>query len=219
MYKQKNRNNNFRRIDNFDGLTYNNGVPTYDPSDCDCDVQFELVRVQTSPFNPWYPIVQEEVRTSYYDKEDPWKTEQLREQMIGNINPNFKQQSAPQSVLYQTNNNQVTFPQQQQINQMYGKFMPPTPPSQQQQNMYQFRPANNGVQQLPNGVGAGGKMILNMPNNSCGFNGKSDTQDSDCEGKYATCFSPACSSTRECRDYNGRSLNKPYWSVIVSPTI
>lgn len=84
MYGRRTQNTeHFRRLNNFDGLNVTSAVASYDPRGC--DTQFELVRIPTSPFNPWYPIT-EEVRTSYYDRPDPWQAELKKElRMNGNV--------------------------------------------------------------------------------------------------------------------------------------
>lgn len=204
---------NYRRLNNFDGLCCTSAVASYDPSGC--DVQFELVRIPSSSFNPWAPI-EVEYRESYYDKLDPWKAEQAREQNLrGVLSPAQRQQP-----------NRYILPQQSSPNRNPSSdafYMPPKQAGMAVDQRWQ----TSAWGMSPNAAttsGAHAEGRYTVKNNtalagpqgsgSCSNCSTCDRNNCSCD-KYEYMFSPACGVTRHGRDYLQRQ--RPTWDVVVAP--
>lgn len=135
MYSEK---NGYARLNNYGGKLFNTVVGSLTPDQC--DMQYELVRVQSSPFNPWYPI-KEEVWTSYYNQEDPWNAEREKENMLKQRLAS--QMPPPKFVLPQQHNKQFdsTLFQNRLMSQQLG---------QQPPNNKQFIELNNSCSSCVN---------------------------------------------------------------------
>ena len=189
MYSQK---NGYARLNNYGGKLFNNVVGSLSPDHC--DMQYELVRVQSSPFNPWYPI-KEEVWSSYYNQEDPWNAERTKEQALKQLS---SQMPPPKFVIPQYSNQQIdnTLFQNRLLAQQLGQ---PT-----QKSLQQFVPVNNQFVEL---------------NNSCSscVDKNKDCND-DCD--YSFCYAPACSTMKPCvRDNASLAGRKQLCTVVTAPII
>jgi len=231
--------NGHRRLNNFGNSTFNYVVGSYNPNEC--DVQYDLVRVQNSTFNPWTPI-KEEVWTSYYNKEDPWGAERQKEMrmnneirvnndpsvyhnlrgVVGNNNNlrngmNSNNQRVVVNQVPQTNGTPQLRPDQiklfqnrlmsQQISQPDMPLNLPPP------SMASYIPPAE-LQELPFRT-TDERTFFNLPStcSSCVEN-NGDCKDNLDGMQY--CFSPACSTMRECRDYSNRA-GKRTWAVVTAP--
>lgn len=206
--KQKQFPNGYKRLNNYGSTTINNVVGKYDPNKC--EMQYELVRVQSSPYNPWYPI-QEEMLVSAYEKEDPWAAERAKENALNMPPPKYvypQQQSQQQHLILQQQSNKqpVVTPSQQNlfVNRLNG---------QQLGNGHVVLPSIN---QTPFRENVDNRFVnLRDSCPSCVQNNE------DCCDKsidVQSCFAPACSSMRDCRDYSNRA-GKPQWCVVTAPII
>lgn len=224
---------NFRRLNNFDGLHYTSSVGSYDPKGC--DTQFELVRIPTSAFNPWYPI-KEEVRTSYYDQLDPWEAERKNEMNLRSPPVMTGGQVVPPRYVIPQGQISRNAPPQQNF------YLPPTQSGVLNRGNASWN--NNTVNRSGLVASGGGGCIngqcsgkqndkltpfreTNDPRftskfNSCVSCGEGDCNNcSTCDNKNCDCdkytylYSPACGVTKEFRDYTQRV--KPNWGVTIAP--
>lgn len=188
MYSQK---NGYARLNNYGGKLFNNVVGSVSPDQC--DMQYELVRVQSSPFNPWYPI-REEVWSSYYNQEDPWSAEREKELALKQLS---SQMPPPKFVMPQQYTQQIdeTNFKNRLLSQQLGQ--------PNVQNLKNFVPTNQFVE-------------LNNSCSSCVDKNK-DCKD-DCE--YSFCYAPACSTMKPCvRDNASLAGRKQICTVVTAPII
>lgn len=207
MYSQKHSRENFKRLGNYGNNTFNYVVGSYEPNEC--DVQYDLVRVQNSPFNPWAPVKQE-VWTNYYNQEDPWAAERQKEQSM-------RQQRVSGGPYVPTSRG--VLPQGGQPN--------PNVPVQNQQQFMNRMMGNQLGQPRDVQFNQDGEVAVNDPRRKVFFDvpgtcpscveGNSDCMDTT----TFACFAPACSTMKPCiRDAN-YYVNRPPQvnSVVIAPII
>lgn len=225
MYSEKRSRDNYRRLNSFGDTTYNYVVGSYSPNSC--DTQYELVRVQSANYSPWKPL-QEEVWTSYYNREDPFEAERQKEMAFRNgMNQNSQNVNSAnlgsRMVLPQGGQPNPQVPQgmqQEFMNRMMAQQLQQVPSQVQINQQGQFAGAQPPNSRVPFREW-NDKRFIQLDNScpSC-VNDNKDCSDNECSlGDYSYMLQPACSAIKPCmksRDHANALGRRPSF-VITAP--
>ena len=200
----------YATLSDYGGCCLTATAGSYD-SNC-CDFQYELVRLRTAPYDPWYPVQPvAEKRTSYYGVNDPWAAEQEAERrfrlppphIVDRLPANRCNACGKSNCSCGTASNEKSW---RETHQAHRPFITPC-------GSCGGRPdqCRCGANKAP----VRDKRLFNAPSSTCPKKG------CDCGGdcdEYQYCFAPACSTTRPCKDYSGFG-NPPKHYKLVTPPI